>query len=218
MRLIPPSDSSPDGESGGWRPRSDADLLEAQLRALAEWHRRFAPTETADVDKNREARLDAARRQAIAESEREALRRWAERALSEPYRFGAGSVPRAVIAHRHDWLRAKLRDALGEHGVETIGSTADGAEAAAAIVIEQPDLVFVEDLLPTIPGIELIRRTRLLAPDAVVAAHALGPGGDGPLQEAGARATFSRRIPPADIAAQLVGCLRNGQVGTPTHE
>jgi hypothetical protein len=28
-----------------------------------------------------------------------------------------------------------------------------------------------------------------------------------PLIEAGARATFSRRIPPADIAAELVACL-----------
>jgi CheY-like chemotaxis protein len=211
MLLVPPSDSSPDEEGDGWRPRSDADLLAAQLRALTEWHRRFAPAETVIPDKNREARLDAARRQAIAERERDALRAWAERALSEPFRFGAGGVPRAVVAHRNDWLRSKVCTALGEHGVEAIASTDDGAEAAAAIVIEQPDLVFVEDLLPTIPGIELIRRTRLLAPDAVVAAHALGPGGDRPLQEAGARAVFSRRIPPADIAAQLVACLRNGQ-------
>jgi CheY-like chemotaxis protein len=190
-----------------WRPRSDADLLAAQLRALDEWHRRAARPATELPGQSREARLDEARRRDVAEREREALYAWAEAALRDEHPFGRGAVPRAVIAHRNEWLRTKICDALRSGGVEIAACTGDGAEASAAVVMEQPDLVFVEDLLPSLSGVELIRRTRLFAPDAVIGAHALGQTGMPPLLDAGARATFSRRIPPADIANELVACL-----------
>jgi hypothetical protein len=203
--LVPPSSSTPEGDdAGGWRPRSDADLLAAQLAALAEWHRRLPLPTPAYPGQNREARLDEARRQAVAEREREALHDWAAR---EDFRFGAGSVPRAVVAHRNEWLRAKVVAGLTEHGVEVVASTDDGALAAAAVVMEQPDLLFVEDLLPSISGVDLLRRTAVFAPHAVAGAHALGPTALATLTEAGARATFSRRIPPAEIATKLVDLL-----------
>lgn len=213
LLIPPPPASEPDSTPVGWRPRSDADLLAAQLAAADEWHRRFAAPEASIPGQSREGRLDDARRRDIAEREREALHAWAEGALRDRFRFGDGSIPRAVLAHRNEWLRAKVTAALQQHGVEVVASTDDGAQAAAAVVMEQPDLVFVEDLLPTITGVELIRRTRIFAPEALIGAHALGQSGMPALIEAGARATFSRRIPPAEIAAQLVACL-HGQIST----
>lgn len=191
----------------GWRPRSDADLLAAQLHALDAWHRHMAAPPAAVHDQSREARLDAARRRDVADREREALYAWAEVALREERPFGRGTGPRAIVAHRNAWLRGKVCVRLQARGVELVVATDDGAEAAAAIVVEQPDLVFVEDLLPSLSGLELIHRTRRFAPDAVIGAHALGQQGMPPLLDAGARATFSRRIPPVDIANELVDCL-----------
>jgi CheY-like chemotaxis protein len=201
---VAPSDTI---EAEPWRPRSDADLLAAQLRALDEWHRRALLPAEGFVGQSRESRLDEARRRDVAEREREALHAWAEAALLEEHPLGRGGVPRAVVAHRSEWLGEKICSGLREAGVEIAAMTADGAVASAAVVMEQPDLVFVEDLLPSLNGVELIRRTRIYAPTAVIGAHALGQAGMPPLLDAGARATFSRRIPPTDIAAELVACL-----------
>jgi CheY-like chemotaxis protein len=190
-----------------WRPRSDADLLEAQLRALELWHRNIGSVEIEPSGLSREARLDEARRRDVAERERAALLDWAAKCQREDYPLGHGSVPRAVVAHRNEWLRDKLCSSLREAGVDVAGCVADGAEASAAVVLEQPDLVFLEDLLPTLTGLELVGRTRLFAPDALIGVHALGQSGMAPLLDAGARAAFSRRIPPAEIAQELVACL-----------
>jgi CheY-like chemotaxis protein len=191
----------------GWRPRTDADLLAAQLRGLDAWHREHRPPQPSDGGVSREARLDEARRRDVRERESATLHERAAAALRDGFAFGAGAVPRAVVAHRNAWLREKVCTGFRDLGVETVACTDDGAEASAAIVLEQPDLVFVEDLLPTVSGVELIARTRHWAPDAFIGAHALGQEGMSPLLDAGARATFSRRIPPADIAKELVDCL-----------
>jgi CheY-like chemotaxis protein len=193
--------------AGGWRPRSDADLLAAQLRGLDAWHHahRLPPPSAAGL--SREARLDEARLRDVREREATALHERAAAALRDGFAFGAGAVPRAVVAHRNAWLRDKVCTGFRDLGVETVACTDDGAEASAAIVLEQPDLVFVEDHLPTVSGVELIARTRQWAPGAFTGAHALGQEGMSPLLDAGARATFSRRIPPADIAMELVACL-----------
>ena len=203
----PPSGSADAGDLGGWRPRSDADLLAAQLRALDEWHRRRTAPPVVP-GQSREARLDEARRRDVADREREALHGWADVMQREEF-SGKGATPRAVLAHRNEWLREKLCETLRDRGVDVVASTDDGAEAAAAIVMEQPDLVFIEDLLPSLSGLELTRRTHLYAPDALVGVHALGPDRMSQLLEAGARAAFSRRIPPAQIARELVDCLHS---------
>jgi CheY-like chemotaxis protein len=207
--LIPPSAPLPDRSPGheAWRPRSDADLVVAQLRALDQWHRLFGSGLTVVPGQTREARLDGSRQRDVVERERRAIHRWAEAGLRDDYPFARGGTPRAVIAHRSEWVRDKVAEGFRAADLEVIAAVDDGAEAAAAIVLEQPDLVFVEDLLPSLSGIEVISRTRLLAPDAMIGAHALGQTGMPPLLDAGARATFSRRIPPAEIAAELVACL-----------
>jgi CheY-like chemotaxis protein len=208
LLLPPPSPSTGEEQAPEpWRPRTDADLLAAQLRGLEEWHRRFGAAPTLVPGQSRESRLDEARRRDMADREREALHEWALATMLEEEQFGRGATPRAVVAHRNEWLRDKVCAGFADGDVEVVLSTGDGAEAAAAIVMEQPDVVFVEDLLPILSGVELIRRTRVLAPDAMIGAHALGQSGMPPLLDAGARATFSRRIPPAEIAAELVACL-----------
>ncbi|MDT7537085.1 MAG: hypothetical protein QOI82_670 [Actinomycetota bacterium] len=207
LLVPPPAPSAPEPAGAeGWRPRSDADLLVAQLKAVDAWHT-MINRHVAVPGQSRESRLDEARRRDVADREHEAMHEWAKSALTNDFPFGCGAVPRAVIAHRNEWLRTKVCSALVERGVTVVASSDDGAQACAAIVFEQPDLVFVEDLLPTITGIELVRRTRVLAPEALIGVHALGQSGMPPLLDAGARAAFSRRIPPTEIVSELVACL-----------
>jgi CheY-like chemotaxis protein len=198
-------------QSEAWRPRSDADLLTAQLRALDTWHRLITAAAPPVPGQSRESRLDAARHRDVVQRERDALIAWADGVLRRDFLFGQAATPRAVIGHRHEWLRAKLTAAFRDDGVDVIASTDDGAQVAAVVVMEQPDIVFVEDLLPSLSGLELVTRTRILAPAAVIGAHALGQPGMAPLLDAGVRAVFSRRIPPAEIAAELVACLHGRQ-------
>jgi len=73
--------------------------------------------------------------------------------------------------------------------------------------MEQPDLVFVEDLLPSINGVELTRRAGLLAPGSPVAAQVQGQADAPALLAAGARAAFVRHIPPAELAKGLLDML-----------
>jgi CheY-like chemotaxis protein len=193
-------------DAGPWQARSEAQLLRAQLQGLAAWHGWMRTREVAtDAGSNRESRLDAARSEHLRDRERHALRVLATSHLADS--LGQGTAPRAVVAHRQDWLREKLCQAFQDLGVAVLMSTDDGAEAAAAVVLGQPDIIFLEDLLPTVTGVELIRRCRVFAPDALVGVHALGPGDIASLLDAGARAGFSRRIPPGTIAAELLACL-----------
>jgi CheY-like chemotaxis protein len=219
VTLLVPASSSPDlvpdqapDEPIAWHPRSDAELLLAQLRAIDLWHQLVGSVDVVIGGQSREARLDDARRRDVADREREAMHRWAEAALEDEYPFGHGVGPRAVVAHRNEWVRDTLSTGLADAGVQVVAAVTDGAEASGAVVMEQPDLVFVEDLLPSLSGEELVRRTRLLAPDALIGAHVLGQRGMSPLLDAGARATFSRRIPPAEIVRELVACLHGKHV------
>jgi DNA-binding NarL/FixJ family response regulator len=112
-----------------------------------------------------------------------------------------------VLAHRNAWLRDKVAARLEELGVAIVGVYDDGADAAGTVVVEQPDLLLVEDRLPTLSGIQLTRRARDFAPHTVVGAQVLDGAHIPALVDAGAHAVFTRRIPPVEIADQLMGCL-----------
>jgi hypothetical protein len=76
--------------------------------------------------------------------------------------------------------------------------------------------VLVEDRLPTLSGVEVVRRVRTFVPTAIVGVQCLDGSGVQALAEAGAQAVFTRRMPPAEIADQLLACLVSGSpVGTP---
>ena len=193
--------------------RSPLELMTAQLAAIDAWHRaRRAGDEAAStVSMTREMRLDVNRRLEARRREQEALLARADAQLRQSGDVLAGRVrTRAVLAHRNAWLRETVAARLQQRGVEVVGLFADGAEVAGTVVVEQPELVLVEDRLPTLSGVDVVRRVRQFAPEAVVGAQVLDGDGIRALVEAGAQAVFTRRIPPAEIADQLVDCLRSG--------
>lgn len=102
---------------------------------------------------------------------------------------------RPIVAHRHGRLRHKLTARLVKHEVFVIPTFEDSADAARAVVLEQPQLVFVEDALPT------LSRWRLLRLNDVGI-------GVAPFIRGGAKALFTRELPSVDIADQRVSCLQ----------
>ena len=197
--------------------RDSLDLVQMQLDAIDAWNRQARVASAAEVSGNlsREMRLDLNRRMDARRREQAALvaRAAAQLEASGQVLSGKARV-RAVIAHRNSWLRDAVAAQLTTLGVVVTGAFEDGADAAGTVVVEQPDLLLVEDLLPTLSGLELVQRARLYCPGTVIGAQVSDGTGIGPLTEAGARAVFTRRIPPQDIAEQLVACLVGGSSAT----
>ncbi len=197
---------------GGWRPRGDLELLDEQLRALERWHAaRRTREEVVELrGMNRELRLDLQRRQMARTRQQEALLTRAAAQLAESARLLHGRAPRAVLVHRREWLRDKVAAELGRHGVDVVASLEDGADAVGIAVAEQPDLVLVEDALPTMSGAEVVRAVREFCLRATCAAHVNSPGQVATLLEAGAVRTFVRTTPPTELARDLVLLVRAG--------
>jgi CheY-like chemotaxis protein len=191
------------------RSRSDEQLLHDQLAAIDAWHRLRRSEEAAAraAGADRERSLDASRRLDLLNRQQRELCDWAEQQLRQAGRGTRPGRSTAVLAHRHSWLRDKLTGALAQHDVEVVCAVEDGARAWAALVVEQPELVFVEDRLPGTSGLELIRMARELAPHTLIGAQTETEGGLPALLDAGAHAVFTRRVPPAIVAEELNRCL-----------
>ena len=196
----------------GWAPRTPPALLHDQLDALDAWNRAMKATTAQELaaeamTTSREMRLDAAQRLRARKREQRALIARADDQLRQGRPILGAPRPRAVIAHRNEWFRSKVTARLAEHRIDVIASVYDGADASAAVVLEQPDLLLVENLLPHLRGAEVIARAREFAPKTIVGAQAIGPDELRVLVDAGARAVFTRSTPPADVADELTACL-----------
>jgi CheY-like chemotaxis protein len=192
--------------------RNELDLMTSQLAAIDAWHRarRASEAAAASAALTREMRLDASRRAEARRREEQALLARAEVELRRSGEGSGGRVQvRAVLAHRNAWLRNTVARRLEQLGVAVVGVFEDGADVAGTVVVEQPDLVLVEDRLPTLSGLEVVQRVRTFSPGSVIGVQVLDGDAVQPVVEAGAQAVFTRRIPPVEIAEQLVACLRH---------
>lgn len=118
-------------------------------------------------------------------------------------------VPRAVIAHHHEWFVSKLTEALGSAGVHVVGTSDNGPDALGMAVAEQPDVLIVGDPLQMMAADELLADAVLLAPHTVRAAHVPYNNSVGAMLDAGAHAVLTQQVPPEDVAARVVELLRH---------
>lgn len=194
-----------------WTPRTTVEVLADQLAALDAWNatRRRAEQAFADVGTNREASLDARRRADAVRREVTALRaRSAEHLRASGDLLRERPRPRALLVHRQSWLSGKVSGALEAGGVSVLGVLDDGAEGVGWAVAEQPDLLLVEAMLPTLTGHEVVRRVRAFSPCTVVAVQ-VGYEDDVPaMLDAGAHLAVPRRVPPVELAAAMLERLR----------
>ncbi len=110
--------------------------------------------------------------------------------------------------HRKQWFRDKVAEALRGSGVEVMTGLENGAEAVGFVIAEQPDLLLVEDSLSMISGEDVLRSVLPYAPHTLCVAQVAHEDRVGALVEAGARAVWTRRAAPDDVATalrQLVG-------------
>ncbi len=193
-------------------PVLDAELLlvERQLAAIDSWNaaRRLTEESVALRARTREQRMDVARRMETLREEHRVIVERTHQALA----FSMGRTrftwrPTVLLAHRNRWLTDRLTESLVEGGAEVVGTVQDGAQAVGFAVAELPDLVLVEAALPRLTGSQVIRQVHQHAPDIALTAQVDDVGGVGALLAAGARAAYSRRLPPADLARELLGLL-----------
>lgn len=150
-------------------------------------------------------------------AQREARRREHEALLCRCAELSAGpaepAAVRAVLAHRDAVLRCDLAQELEEADVRVVGSFDDGADAAGTAVAEQPELVLVEDALPTMPGLAVLRRVRTLVPGAVTAAHVPDVTVAGCFVDGGVDVVLTSPESAAEMARQVLACLALGRGG-----
>ena len=193
-----------------WRLRSEAELLADQLGGIDAWRAAVAHEEEGSGAAllTREMRLDLSRRAQARRREESALLERAREQLAQsaPLRV-AGARPRAVLVHRDAWLRGKVALGLQDRGVWVVGSFEDGADAIGATVVEQPEILFVEDRLPTLSGLQVLQRARNFAPRTVAGAQLVELREAERFRDAGAAVVFPRRLRPAEIAEELLAAL-----------
>lgn len=188
--------------------RSQPEVLIHQVRGIEAWIRNHRQTDLRlDDALSREARLDLARRRDVVERQRQALIDWTARQLrTSDELVRSVATPRVVVVHRNDWFKSKLREGFGT-GITVVADLDNGADAVGVVVAEQPDVLLVEDRLLMLPGLEVIRTVRCYAPGTVIVAQVANEEEAAPFLEAGAAKAYSRRVPPADIAAELRALL-----------
>lgn len=187
------------------------DLVQRQLEGLDRWHaaRRVQQDMEQVRSRSREQRLDLSRRMDVVRAQHRAIVERTDAQLRDSLRVLQGSArPRVLVAHRNAWFTEKVTSALVEHGLEVVGQLTNGAEAVGFAVAEQPDLVVVEESLPMLPGEAVVREVRALAPRTLVAAQVASEEGVATMLLAGATAAYARRVPPAEVAAELAGLLQ----------
>jgi CheY-like chemotaxis protein len=197
--------------SEGYGTRSALELLQDQLDGVAAWQIAARAREQAENARreNREVRTEARRRLEALRRTNEALLARSDAAVMESVNILSTATPRAVVVHRQDWMREKLSIGLTEQGLTVVAQAQDGADALGISIAEQPDLLVVEDRLPSVRTVEILRTLKLFAPRTVIAAQVEHDSGVGDMLEAGAAAVFHRRVPPAVLCDQIVRYLRN---------
>jgi CheY-like chemotaxis protein len=189
--------------------RPDTARLADQLTGIDAWHRTRRELESQAVEAgSREMRLDRSRRLDVVRRQHQALVEATERQLRQTGdALRSAPAPRAVIVHRNDWFKDKVVTGLRAGGVELVGELSNGADAVGVVVAEQPDVLLLEDRLPMLGGLDVLREVRRLSPRTLVTVQVVDDRDIGPFLEAGASTAFTRRTSPADVALALCDLL-----------
>lgn len=192
------------------RARTWPELAAQQVAAIDLFHqaRQAADAALAYASLSREEQLDAVRQRDVRRREHAAIisrcdegLRIADRAIADR------AARRVVLAHRSAWFIDKTAAILARQDTDVIARLDNGADAVGTVIAEQPDVLLVEDSLALVGGEQVIREVQSFAPDTAVVAQVAHPARVGALLDSGARAVFTRQIPPAGVAQALLELL-----------
>jgi CheY-like chemotaxis protein len=192
------------------RPSCGLALLQAQLRGVERLllSSRQTPLPHLREPLSREQRLDRSRRRDALDRELAAMQQQAARQLQQAGK-PAHRGPRVVLAHRNDWFRSQLAGELTGLGFYVVAEVSDGADASGITAAEQPDVLFVEDRLPSFSGLEVIRRALSWCSTTMPVAEVLHPAAMGSFLDAGVRAAWVRGTSARAMAQGLAQHLRS---------
>ena len=114
----------------------------------------------------------------------------------------------AALIHRREWIRERLSDGLTRAGVEIIGSVDDGSAGLALALVEQPDLIVLEDRLPWMRAVDLVRTVHEFAPDTLVVVQAETVESGEECVEAGASLALGRTTSPDEVCSACLTLLQ----------
>ncbi|MCU1599731.1 MAG: Response regulator receiver domain [Frankiales bacterium] len=190
--------------------RTRLELLQDQLEGMRAWHAELRVQLAQDTDTlaaTREARMDARRRLDALKRAQQALLKRADDTVRMTQDVLTGRSTEALLVHRNPWMRDKLEAGLRESGLAVVVQCDDGADGLGTAIAQQPDLLLVEDRLPSLTGLELVRSARVFLPHTTIAAQVEDERSVADLLDAGASAVFTRRVPPAVLAEQVAAYL-----------
>lgn len=197
-------------DPGGDAAPDHVRLLDEQLQGLARWH--ASPSTREEVvdlrGMNRELRIDLERRQMVRARQHQALVERSSALLEEGVQLLARLPTRVVVVHRREWLRGKLVAELTRLGLSVVAQLDDGADAVGVAVAEQPDLLFVEDPLPSMTALEVIAAVQEFCVRTRIAVQVEAQSQVPQVLSAGAAVAFTRRTPPVDMARDLAELVR----------
>lgn len=192
------------------RARTELDVTQEQLLAIERFmHACHAANDAASARSlSREERLDFSRQQEVIRREQQALVAQTDQQLrSSGVPLQRQAQQRVVIAHRNDWFASKVAETLEAQGVCVAAWLENGADAVGAVIAEQPDVLFVEDVLAMVPGEEVVRLLQAFCTNTVVVTQVAYGDRIGPMLDAGAAAAFTRSVPPGDVAKKILELL-----------
>lgn len=79
-----------------------------------------------------------------------------------------GTTPRAVVVDDSHFMRTMLSDMLEDGGVNVVDTAADGAEAVAAVLEHEPDVVTMDLQMPEVDGLEAVERIMAERPTPIL--------------------------------------------------
>ncbi|MCU1588511.1 MAG: hypothetical protein JWN31_2004 [Frankiales bacterium] len=195
---------------GRYVARSASELEQDRLAGVNAWNESARLLEASESarQENRQAGTEARRRIEALRRTNAALLRRSTAAADASVEIIGKPVPRAVVVHRLEWMRGRLATCLMANDIDVVATEDDGADALGITIAEQPDLLVVEDRLPSVPAEELLTRLQEFAPRTLVATQVEHDSDADLMLAAGAAAVFNRRVPPAQVCAQLAEFLR----------
>jgi len=119
------------------------------------------------------------------------------------------AAPRLLVVDADDRTRESIVGLLRiRHRFDVVASAGHAGGAIALIREHRPDVVIVDPRLPDIPdGIALIRRIRVIAPDARILALGWSPDLEQDTRAAGADGFLRKTFKPAELSVAIDRCI-----------
>lgn len=179
--------------------RGTLEVAAASERALARWEQE-APVADPPAEAGREAQMDHQRAWQTHLAERSAIQARRNALVGGP------PAPRpltVVIAHRHDWLRARLAELLTDTGMQVAVACDNAIDTVAAVITDQPDLLVLSDRIKGAYCPELVERLQRLCPSAVLAVQVEADADAEHFVGSGVSAIYARRTTPLALLDAL---------------